>query len=391
MDPLARAASKPLTWHAIATATVAAVAAAYTARILVRFARRNLMSNRPQAIIFIRHGESEGNLDTQRYSTTPDALIKLTPAGVQQAKELGTRLKERLRGRHLLVYVSPYARTRQTARIALAELKSQVKLWVEDPRLREQEFSGSFQRDRVPYEERIRYGKFFFRWPGGESAADVYDRASLFLDTLHRDFSKHTARNDVVLVFTHGLTARVLLMRWMHFSVETFELTSNPPNCGCLELVRTMYNGAQAYRITDATAKVLFPGLDEEARRGHIMPRRERRSSSWQELPGSTPSPVLAAANDPLPAPPPPVSLDEDGRVGDSFRVGSKELNPAPPTPDTETEGEEEEEDDPTIVGVSTALRRSVSLGGEGSRRGSSVLIDETSHGGASWRVSPAS
>ncbi|CAI7859855.1 unnamed protein product, partial [Closterium sp. NIES-53] len=59
----------------------------------------------------------------------------------------------------------------------------------EEPRLREQDF-GNFQvqeRMRQIKDMRQRFGRFFYRFPEGESSADVYDRVTGFLDSLWRD------------------------------------------------------------------------------------------------------------------------------------------------------------------------------------------------------------
>lgn len=110
----------------------------------------------------------------------------------------------------------------------------------EDPRLREQEFKGTFQ-DAVMEDskkERHEYGSFFFRFPNGESAADVYDRVSIFMDTLWRDFSTYDLSNTAVVIFTHGLTARIFLMRWFRWSTDDFEQTRNPSNGAVLVMER---------------------------------------------------------------------------------------------------------------------------------------------------------
>ncbi len=55
--------------------------------------------------------------------------------------------------------------------------------------LREQDW-GNFQDPRVQAEckaERLRYGRFYYRFPSGESVADVYDRLTIFQDHLVRD------------------------------------------------------------------------------------------------------------------------------------------------------------------------------------------------------------
>ncbi|CAE7844733.1 unnamed protein product [Symbiodinium microadriaticum] len=41
-----------------------------------------------------------------------------------------------------------------------------------------------------------------------------------------------------VIVVTHGLTLRLFLMRWFHFTVEEFEISRNPPNAGYVCLNR---------------------------------------------------------------------------------------------------------------------------------------------------------
>lgn len=44
---------------------------------------------RPQRIVLVRHGESEGNADDTVYEREPDHALKLTPTGQQQARETG--------------------------------------------------------------------------------------------------------------------------------------------------------------------------------------------------------------------------------------------------------------------------------------------------------------
>lgn len=74
------------------------------------------------------------------------------------------------------------------------------------------------------------YGTFYYRLPDGESAADVYDRVSDVFGTLHRDFEKENFSQNAVII-THGMTIRLFLMRWFHWTVEQFEQFANPKNC----------------------------------------------------------------------------------------------------------------------------------------------------------------
>ena len=42
------------------------------------------------------------------------------------------------------------------------------------------------QREKA---ERLRFGRFFYRFPNGESGADVYDRMTIFEDHMVRDIN----------------------------------------------------------------------------------------------------------------------------------------------------------------------------------------------------------
>ena len=93
--------------------------------------------------------------------------------------------------------------------------RNTIKVY-EEPRLREQDF-GNFQPNSAEMErmwqERADYGHFFYRIPNGESAADAYDRVSGFNESLWRQFGDDDFASVSVIV-THGLMARVFLMKW---------------------------------------------------------------------------------------------------------------------------------------------------------------------------------
>ncbi|EFJ46586.1 hypothetical protein VOLCADRAFT_118098 [Volvox carteri f. nagariensis] len=99
--------------------------------------------------------------------------------------------------------------------------------------LREQDW-GNFQDPRVQAdckEERLRYGRFYYRFPSGESVADVYDRLTIFQDHLVRDMcAGRFAENTCVAIVSHGLTLRVFAMRWLHWTVRQFLQVYNIPN-----------------------------------------------------------------------------------------------------------------------------------------------------------------
>ncbi|CAN1161352.1 Phosphoglycerate mutase-like protein AT74 [Linum perenne] len=200
----------------------------------------------PKRIILVRHGESQGNLDTAAYTHIPDHKIPLTQSGRAQARETGARLQALISGGgnssntwRAYFYVSPYDRTLSTLReIGKAFDRERIIGVREECRVREQDF-GNFQvteRMKVIKEAREKFGRFFFRFPEGESAADVFDRVSTFLESLWRDIDLNRLHQDPshdlnLIIITHGLTSRVFLMKWFKWTVEQFELLNNPGNC----------------------------------------------------------------------------------------------------------------------------------------------------------------
>ncbi len=189
---------------------------------------------KPRRIWILRHAESVGNVNRSVHATVPDWKIELSLKGREQAEWAGLDLEAARAGASLGVYVSPYRRTKDT----LAGMGLPNVAWIkEDPRLREQEWGRAYDgRSWQDIEaERDAYGTFFYRFLSGESGADVYDRMTGFLDTLYRDF-ENPAFPETVLIVTHGFTMRVLLMRWLHYTVDQFHELWNPPNCHRAEL-----------------------------------------------------------------------------------------------------------------------------------------------------------
>lgn len=188
--------------------------------------------SKPSNIFIVRHGQSTGNVDKTIYREQPDYSLMLTELGIQQAREVGNKLIEQIGWGRVAIYYSPYFRARQTMDVALSVGfdPSQIAFQREESRLREQEWCGGL-RDFMPdaEEERDNYGHFYYRFHRGESCADVEDRVSDFLSTLHRDFAKDDYPRHAV-IFAHGMSNRLILKRWFHATVEQFEAYKNPPN-----------------------------------------------------------------------------------------------------------------------------------------------------------------
>ncbi|MBZ5857629.1 histidine phosphatase family protein [Flavihumibacter profundi] len=205
---------------------------------------------KPKRIILIRHGQSEGNVEKAMYNRKPDYALLLTNEGKSQARKAGEQLKSLVGNESLYFYVSPLFRTRQTfAEIANVFPENFCQMQ-EEPRIREQEWGHLRTLEECNAVERSRdaFGTFYFRIPDGESAADVFDRVSDFFNTLFRDFEKPDFAENAVVV-THGMTIRLFLMRWFHYTVEEFEELANPKNCDIV-VMEKQENGKYALLTT---------------------------------------------------------------------------------------------------------------------------------------------
>lgn len=201
---------------------------------------------KPKRIFLIRHGESLANIDRSVYSKFPGFKIPLTDNGKRQAIQVGGILSEKLISPNIFFYLSPYIRTKETFNGILSKLNDVNFKVREEPRIREQDF-GNPRDQHVDFSLDPDYekcGSFFYRFPNGESGADVYDRVSTFFYTLHRNFLKKDYPENVVIV-SHGMFMRLFLMRWYHWTVEEFEQLENPPNC----YICTMILKGEKYEI----------------------------------------------------------------------------------------------------------------------------------------------
>lgn len=187
----------------------------------------------PLQIKLVRHGESEANTGRISAREVGDHAIPLSDRGHGQALAAGRAIGQDF-VRPALVYGSPYRRTRET-RDGLLEGcglgGAEVRVY-EDPRLREVEHG--YEAVEPQEELRKTHGWFYYRFKGGESPADCYDRTSSFLESMMRQVERRAA--DRVLIVTHGLTIRCFVMRFLHLSIEQFDEMANPDNCAIITL-----------------------------------------------------------------------------------------------------------------------------------------------------------
>lgn len=228
-------------------------------------------------IFVIRHGESQANIDSNIYKNIADHDIALSSRGKEQAEEAGYILKkfidqnppkppasnmmaQQIMGSLLnfagqqghdfakmqqsmfkaRLWNSPYRRTRETAEIIGKIIEPHIKDTKEDVLLCEQQF-GMFdgmsveeQANIFPQESKClerqkkSNGKFWARFPMGESPFDTAVRIRMFFGTLKRDEENGITDH---IVICHGTVLKLFTMMWMHHKYEWFDAEECPGNC----------------------------------------------------------------------------------------------------------------------------------------------------------------
>lgn len=194
-------------------------------------------------IFLIRHGESNLNTGENYTLNLPDHKVYLTENGKQQAEEAGKFLKNYIDENDIslenaTLFVSPYERTRQTASIInsylnLTDVKEDIAL-VEHQyglfeNVEEDMWPTLFEREFNLYDNYVKKeGKFFARFPQGESPYDVAIRLRLFIETLFRDINEG---KDTFFIVSHGTSIRAFVLDWFHHSPEWFASEKNMKNC----------------------------------------------------------------------------------------------------------------------------------------------------------------
>ena len=229
------------------------------------FASNYHKRHRPHLLILVRTTESLANIDNAVYASVPDNKIGLTEKGISQADNIGKKLREYIdKNDDVSFFVSPFERARVTAREIIKYFPTYR--YFEDPRLRAQEWGNLayFQCDEVKrkevYAERTKVGRFFYRFQSGESGADVYDRISLFFETLYRQMDLQTNeinKKRTFLIVGHGTLLKLILMRYERMSIEDFHKMKNIGN-GEAIILKRFPDGR--YKVTEH----IFPDGTEE-------------------------------------------------------------------------------------------------------------------------------
>ena len=211
----------------------------------------------PETIILLRHGESEANVDKSLWSSIPDNLVGLTDAGKEQARHAGKRISELLNKdpncQRIMLSVSPFERTLQTAQSLRPYLESKIVRTEIESRIREQEMGNIQSEEFEGYrQEQKRVGRFWYRFPTGESGSDVYDRVKSwwFESVLTVNNRVGYEPVDALIAITHGLTQRFVLMQQFSWSPTTFHSVYNAENCDAYVLRKDLsIPGNSPYRL----------------------------------------------------------------------------------------------------------------------------------------------
>jgi broad specificity phosphatase PhoE len=228
----------------------------------------------PHHLFLVRHGESQGNLASNRakagdeslftdeFVTIPGGRWALTPLGRRQAELTGAWLSEELdrlgvrsaAGRRH--YVSPHLRTRQTAAALGLRTAEGSAEWLLNRSVRERDWGDIETIPRRLFHEDPVYARnsakkaidpLYWRPPGGESISDVADnRVRNLLDTLHRECSGGT-----VVIVTHGEFMRATRLVLERIDDPTFAAWEHDPstrihNAELLQYSRLDLRGASA-------------------------------------------------------------------------------------------------------------------------------------------------
>jgi len=150
-------------------------------------------------IIFVRHGETDWNLEGR---VQGNANVPLNRKGLEQAKRVAVRLKnEKIDA----IYSSDLERARQTANEIAKYHKAKVRC---SKFLRERKFGeleGMLNSGYKKIRDESGLPKYLYRPPGGENYPDLQKRAEKFLAAI----KKRPGQN--ILVVSHGGVIRTFI------------------------------------------------------------------------------------------------------------------------------------------------------------------------------------
>lgn len=208
----------------------------------------------PRDLVMVRHGQSEANIVQKIFKENPEAIapqgffdrhdthMRLSKKGREQALAAGEWLIKNFPSGFDRYYVSPLARTRETAgRLAIQGT------WRLDDRWRERDWgeysllNETERKEKYELSHRLKQQhKWYWCPPGGESlATGVRLRFEGILETAHRELA-----NKTMVAVTHGETisvARYVLERMDpdEYLLDDANAARRIENCQILHYTRT--------------------------------------------------------------------------------------------------------------------------------------------------------
>jgi 2,3-bisphosphoglycerate-dependent phosphoglycerate mutase len=177
-------------------------------------------------LVIVRHGQSQWNLENR---FTGEVDVPLTPAGRQEAKDAGLKLK----GYHFAKsFTSVLVRAQETLDIILAEIGELSMEIVRDKALNERNYGDLQGLNKA--ETAKKFGdhqvelwrrSYDIAPPGGESLKDTAARVIPYYEKF---IQPCLVAGDNILVVAHGNSLRALVMHLENISPETIATLNIP-------------------------------------------------------------------------------------------------------------------------------------------------------------------
>lgn len=190
-------------------------------------------------IFFVRHSESEGNVNPKAYYDFLDCDIGITEEGKiqceQAARDIMYHTAHGFMSQYSIFY-SPFKRAKQTKDLIVKEIEALNGYRpycyhdLEQPLLHERAF-GSLREiiESRDFDKKKHYN-FFFRPENGESLMDCYHRQATFFQYIHQNYPDI----ENLIIVSHGESIKCALMYLLNWTIEEFQSYKNPLNCEVL-------------------------------------------------------------------------------------------------------------------------------------------------------------
>ncbi len=208
-------------------------------------------------VLWVRHGESQGNINPLAYADDGDPQVELTEEGWKQAvragRFLGTYLIQQGNREWPHIFLGEFIRHQQTLSGIIQGMKDagfegEPDIYP-DSRLNEQSFGvlpymqgndGDFERLSKAYSKTVREDAPYSARPlHGESRRDAESFVKQFIDgTLKRDMEEG---KNLVLVVTSGAVINAAVKSWFHLPMKAWDegRLQNPGNCDIRRIAGT--------------------------------------------------------------------------------------------------------------------------------------------------------